>query len=302
MGALLERIARGDVDSAIGELDAIKCATQHTAGVDYARAVAFLHKQDPFAARQALLEELRFNSQHDDARELLASVEHRVGRFLDVPDDVAAKEPEFSMLYNGLRGDSMLTWQRLFALYDAARAACRNDVAGDFVECGVAGGGSTVLVAATLALHDPSGRRRVVACDTFSGMPTPTSADRLKSDGVDAEATHWGTGTCASPAAHVEGLAGRFGVSVRTVVGLFETTLPSLDVRDVALLHIDADWYASTKQCLDMLGGKVVPRGSMQIDDYGYWAGCAKAVDEFVVASNVWRVQPIDGIAVKLVR
>jgi hypothetical protein len=36
------------------------------------------------------------------------------------------------------------------------------------------------------------------------------------------------------------------------------------------------------RACLDNLYDKVVPRGVIQFDDYGYWKGARKAVDEFL--------------------
>lgn len=49
----------------------------------------------------------------------------------------------------------------------------------------------------------------------------------------------------------------------------------------IALLHIDGDWYASVKVCLEELYDAVVPGGFILFDDYGYWPGCKRAVDEF---------------------
>jgi hypothetical protein len=48
------------------------------------------------------------------------------------------------------------------------------------------------------------------------------------------------------------------------------------------LLHIDGDWYDSVKSCLDNLYDKVTPGGIIQFDDYGYWRGARKAIDEFL--------------------
>ena len=55
-------------------------------------------------------------------------------------------------------------------------------------------------------------------------------------------------------------------------------------VGDIAILRLDADWYASTKICLAYLFDRVVPGGFVIVDDYGTYAGCQRAVDEFIGA------------------
>jgi hypothetical protein len=66
------------------------------------------------------------------------------------------------------------------------------------------------------------------------------------------------------------------------VKGLFQDTLPTYDIPPISLLHLDGDWYDSTMTCLNHLWDKVSPGGIVQIDDYGSWQGCRKAVDEFM--------------------
>jgi len=59
------------------------------------------------------------------------------------------------------------------------------------------------------------------------------------------------------------------------------------DVGTIAILHLDGDWYASTKCCFDNLYDKVSPGGLIQIDDWGYWAGARKATTEFLGARGI---------------
>ena len=77
----------------------------------------------------------------------------------------------------------------------------------------------------------------------------------------------------------------RTGVPVAAVEiykGLFECTFPTFDPPPVAVLRLDADWYASTKACLTKFWDAVMPGGVIIIDDYGTWEGCTKAVHEFL--------------------
>ena len=61
----------------------------------------------------------------------------------------------------------------------------------------------------------------------------------------------------------------------------FQDTLPHSEIQHIALLHLDGDWYDSTRVCLEQLYDKVSPGGVIQIDDYGHWAGARKALHEF---------------------
>jgi hypothetical protein len=71
--------------------------------------------------------------------------------------------------------------------------------------------------------------------------------------------------------------------------GWFQDTLPSAGaaIGPIALLHIDADWYGSTMVCLEQLYPLVVPEGFVIIDDYGYFPGCKRAVDEFLARQDI---------------
>jgi hypothetical protein len=119
--------------------------------------------------------------------------------------------------------------------------------------------------------------------DTFEGLPAPTSQD------PDFEIANLFTGTCLGTLDEVQHLFGELHVEDRVhfVKGLFQETLPTASVSEIALLHIDGDWYESVKTCLDNLYDKVVPGGIIQFDDYGYWKGARKAVDEFIDARKI---------------
>ena len=44
---------------------------------------------------------------------------------------------------------------------------------------------------------------------------------------------------------------------------------------------MDGDWYSSTRDILEFLFDSVAAGGRIQVDDYGYWEGCRRALDEF---------------------
>jgi O-methyltransferase len=72
--------------------------------------------------------------------------------------------------------------------------------------------------------------------------------------------------------------------NVMIIKGWFQNTVPEYQSRigPIAILRIDGDWYESTKVCIENLYDNVVDGGYVIIDDYGFFPGCKKAVDEFV--------------------
>ena len=54
------------------------------------------------------------------------------------------------------------------------------------------------------------------------------------------------------------------------------------DLQTIALLHVDAYWYASVKIVLETLYDKVVEGGFVVLDDYWRWPGCREAVKDYL--------------------
>jgi hypothetical protein len=50
---------------------------------------------------------------------------------------------------------------------------------------------------------------------------------------------------------------------------------------------MDGDWYQSTLDILENLYDSVVAGGRIQIDDYGHWEGCRRAVHDFEAARGL---------------
>eukprot|EP00744_Colponema_vietnamica_P001493 GILI01002469.1.p1 GENE.GILI01002469.1~~GILI01002469.1.p1 ORF type:complete len:294 (+),score=46.80 GILI01002469.1:211-1092(+) len=238
--------------------------------VDYLRALCFLRLKEPLHARLALQEELRHTPSNEDAKDLLNRVNISLKESFMLPQSIIDSEPLFATIYEALRHHALLSWPRLFSIYCHAKELCEEGVAGDFVECGVASSSTFILamVAKSLAPH-----RRVISCDAEMGEPLPA-------------------------------FAAEFGAEILQVKGNFEDTLPSLArkgiVRDIALLHLDCDWYHPTKAAITSLYPHVAQNGIIQIDDYNYWDGCKQAVrehfDKHMLSSSC--LQNVDGNAV----
>jgi Macrocin-O-methyltransferase (TylF) len=159
---------------------------------------------------------------------------------------------------------------------------------GLFIEAGTALGGSAIVIATA-----KSPRRPMRVYDAFAMIPSPSDKDGEKvlqryqkivsgrARGVGGE-TYYGY----RDDLHGEVTASfeRYGLplasyKVELIKGYFEDTL-HVD-EPVALAHLDGDWYESTMTCLRRIEPHLVPGGRLIIDDYFYWSGCRRAVDEY---------------------
>jgi hypothetical protein len=291
-----EKLIKSDNYSAAFQLiikaKALKIPTH---GLDYLRAICFIHMNNYLNALEALREELRLFPLNREAEILFDSL----SALIHSPEH-AINDSEFNHVLKIIKPYTFLSHQRLYSLYHHARQVCEADVPGNFVECGVAAGGSTALLA--YVIKSKSRRsRKIYAFDSFEGMPEPTDADTHQ--GIPAEETGWGTGTCFATEESVQEICNTLNVTdiVEPVKGFFQETLPHARkyIGPVALLHMDGDWYDSTRAILANLYDNVITNGFIQVDDYGHWDGCKKAIKEFEVYRNIrFKISPIDGTGV----
>lgn len=189
-------------------------------------------------------------------------------------------------LWREIERQSCMPKRKLAWLYSAVCGVDQDGVPGDLVECGVWRGGSAGLLGLATTQD-----RRLWLFDSFEGLPEPTEEDvgerRLAGRDV-AELVRAGpeirpVGHRAASMAQVESfLFGRCGLEPHRVIvtrGWFQDTLPGGCER-IALLHVDGDWYESTRVCLGRLYDLVSPGGWVGVDDFAYWPGCRRAVRE----------------------
>jgi O-methyltransferase len=197
-------------------------------------------------------------------------------------------DPEARATMKAVRDFTMTSHWQIFALIVAVRYVVDQRVPGDIVECGVWRGGSMQAIARTLLDRDAADRD-LHLFDTFEGMPPPTEEDRRVAgpparellDTRPKTSTIWGIAALDDVRAGMSATgypAGR----IHYHAGLVEDTLPARAPASIALLRLDTDWYASTRHELVHLYDRVSPGGVIIIDDYDYWEGSRKAVDEFV--------------------
>jgi hypothetical protein len=207
---------------------------------------------------------------------------------------------------------TMTSVSRLFSVIEAVRYIAHAGIEGDIVECGVWRGGSMIAAALTL-LECGLRSRELHLFDTYEGMSPPTEND-VDFHGRDAgklltladreeQASIW----CNAPIDQVRAALSSTGYDpsrMHFIEGKVEDTLPGRAPRTIALLRLDTDWYESTRHELEHLYPRLTRGGVLIIDDYGHWAGCRKAVDEYVKRNDLKlllnRVDYTGRIAVKI--
>ena len=201
-------------------------------------------------------------------------------------------------------GFTMTSAERVWTLLEAVRYLEDQRIPGDFVECGVWRGGSVMAMALKL-LQRNSTSRNIWLYDTYAGMTPPTAEDVEASSGIDAQTlldtTAPGDGNNVWCIAGIEDV--KFNVESTGypkerfiyVVGDVTETLSTRVPESIALLRLDTDWYASTRESLEVLYSRLAPGGVCILDDYGHWSGARQAVDEYFAKHGPRPfMQPID--------
>lgn len=168
-----------------------------------------------------------------------------------------------------------------------------HNVAGDYVEFGVALGGSSILIAQAAR----KGGRTFTGFDVFGTIPKPASPkddakskERYKaiaegkSEGIRGDHYYGYREDLYGDvirAFYTHGLT----VDSTTVAlekGLFEETWPKWKPRALAFAHIDCDWYDPVRYCLNVTYDLLAPGGMILLDDYHDYSGAETATREFL--------------------
>lgn len=174
-----------------------------------------------------------------------------------------------------VRPHSLLSYINLFFLQELAQRLEREEVPGDFVECGVYRGGSAGVLGYEAKRSKFS--RRLWLYDSFAGMPETVEKDDDSSRSL--------TGSYIGSEKQTRRIMHRLKVpeeQYTIVVGLFEDTFPAAERVEIALLHIDCDFYNPVKLSLEKFYESVQPGGYVLLNDYGYFQGSRLATDEFI--------------------
>lgn len=212
-----------------------------------------------------------------------------------VSPDISA-DSSFMEIYDKCRPYTMTSPERLYSLYQSVIYVIKNQIPGDFVECGVWKGGSSMLIAYTLTAFGEN-NRKIWMYDTYEGMSEPEEIDKdftgkpasIQLNESDKGISHsvW----CYSSLDEVKANMSLTGYPMENIVfveGKVEDTIPGKKPIDISLLRLDTDWYSSTMHELVHLYSILYKNGILIIDDFGHWEGAKKAVLEYFEKNNLY--------------
>ncbi len=185
-------------------------------------------------------------------------------------------DPQFQSSLSQVYDLTLLDTPRLANLWQFCRLT---DPKGSIVEVGVYRGGSA------LHLANSCPDRRVFACDSFTGFAQ-----------LDAELDHAFDNTMFKDTsrAAVEKLFRDHKRKVTVVEGFFPQSCAKVDLAPVSFVHLDVDTHQATRDALEFLVDKTLPRSLIVIDDYHRTAdGVDRALAGFVQAHPSWTLLPL---------
>jgi O-methyltransferase len=207
---------------------------------------------------------------------------------------------------------TMTSPERIFAVLEAVRYVIKSNLPGSIVECGVWRGG-TMMAAAHLLRMKERFDKDLYLFDTFEGMTLPAEADvdfrgrKAKTQFLAKRRTNDSSDWCYASLSEVRTnleTVGYIKSKIHYIVGKVEDTIPQHAPSEISILRLDTDWYESTMHELVYLYPRLVRGGVLIIDDYGYWQGARKAVDEYFANNGIPillnRIDYTGRIAVKL--
>jgi hypothetical protein len=173
-------------------------------------------------------------------------------------------------------------------LHTLAVDVIQRKVPGDFLEAGVWQGGAVIFLAGLVKAYNVQ-NVRVWAADTFAGIPD------YKVDGVNDVVEQW-TDRWVASLSRVKDNIRRYNLlddKIRFVEGPFRDALPAAGIERLSLLRVDGDSYASTRDALQALYGKVSPGGYVIVVNW-HLGGCRDAVLAF--RDHCDNVAPLQGV------
>lgn len=200
---------------------------------------------------------------------------------------------EFSLIRK-VRRHSQVSLKCLANVYELAKKIESKKIKGSFVECGVCKGGSSLVMA--FAASKARSHRKIWLFDSFQGNPEPIEIDGALAKQCAKGKTQGRLLPIGMNLASLnevnELFFKKFSLSKDEIIikkGWFQDTLPvyNSQIGEIAILRLDADWYESTKCCLENLYDHVIEGGYIIFDDYNYFPGCKIAVDEFIDKRNL---------------
>lgn len=177
----------------------------------------------------------------------------------------------------------------LSATYWLCRMLIKEEIPGDFVECGVFCGAECAVMAR--AITDAyCTTKRVHLFDSFQGIPHAGQEDNdlrptLEAGSRSGRSSGVSVQTVDQVKQHMTG----WGIDPELLVyheGWFEDTIPGFS-QPIALLRLDCDLYESYRICLEHLHPLVSKGGWVVCDDFQL-DGARKAVQEMIEPETIY--------------
>jgi O-methyltransferase len=172
---------------------------------------------------------------------------------------------------------TMIAPERMRNLRRCVETVIHDRVPGDLIETGVWRGGACIYMRGILVAHDEA--RGVWAADSFAGMPELSDAVDISDERLGHLEAAWFKVSKEDVRANFAEY-GLLDDDVHLVEGRFRDTLPGLQ-GPWAIVRLDANTYEATMDGLRYLYPSLSPGGFVIVDDYGTFAACRRAVEEY---------------------
>lgn len=213
----------------------------------------------------------------------------------EIPIEAQAFEKKFIKISKKY---SITDFNSLYVVTQALKYIKKNKVNGELVECGVWQGGNIILFKKLVDHYNL--KKKIFGYDTFEGMTKATKNDinyknipakelLIKNKKINNLDNIW----CYSSLKTVKQNIIRNCNNSKNIFLIKGDVKKSLKIKKnlpkkISLLRLDTDFYDSTKLELEKLYPLLSKKGVLIIDDYGYWKGARKAVDEYFKNNKPW--------------
>lgn len=182
----------------------------------------------------------------------------------------------------GESSDNFYKQLRFYSLQQMVNYVLRQELNGDFVECGVWKGHSAYIISTLLFNNGFTEEFHIF--DSFEGgLSNKTEQDKnlkskLTEKGIKKESEHF-----SSTEEQVQSCLNSFDF-VNLYKGWIPDRFNEVENRLFSFVHIDVDLYEPTRDSLNFFYPKLIENGVIICDDYGLtqFPGSKKAVDEFL--------------------
>tara|TARA_B110000503_G_C7102397_1_gene394407 strand:- start:157 stop:927 length:771 start_codon:yes stop_codon:yes gene_type:complete len=204
---------------------------------------------------------------------------------------IEATEDERKLIKK-IRGLSMTGSLRMWALIVAFKNILQNNIEGDFVETGVWKGGNLILIQKLIEKYDIKDKK-IIGYDTFEGYPKGSNFDKdfknVNADDYFLSKDNVENSDSFHSFVSIDDVKKNFDDNSKINNNLIlikgktqESLLNEKNIpKKISLLRLGTSFYESTKIELEILYPRLQKGGYLIIDDYGFWQGSRKAVDDY---------------------